>query len=353
MKKIKKSLVLAVTGSLFFVACSSDDDFTPVEIEPQAYENGILIANEGPFGDGTGTITFVSDDLSVVEQNIYKNVNGSDLGNVVNSLGFADDNAYIVANNSHRVMIADRYSFEKKDSIVSGLENPRHFVSDGSTRGYITAWGDAMDENDDYIAVIDLTTNTITTTIPVELGPERILNHGSNIYVAHEGAWGQNNLISVISGTSVTKTITVGDIPNSMVVVGDHLYVLGGGNPDYSGNETAGSITKIDLNSNEVIETFTFEETEHPSELVTDGINLYYNLNGKVYKTGLSSISLPEEAVIDGFFYRLQINNGLLYATDAKDYVSNGALYVYDLTSYSKIGEVPTGLIPGGIYFNN
>lgn len=353
MKKIKNSLLLAVTGSLFFVACSSDDDFTPTPVEPEAYENGILISNEGPFGNGTGTITFISDDFSVVEQDIYKKVNGSELGNIVNSMGFTDESAYIVVNNSHRVMIADRYSFEKTDSIVSGLENPRHFASNGSTRGYITAWGDSMDENDDYVAVIDLTTNTISTTIPVELGPEKILHHGSNMYVAHEGAWGQNNLISVISGTSVTKTITVGDIPNSMVVVGDHLYVLGGGNPDYSGNESAGSITKIDLTSNEVIETFTFEETEHPSELVTDGVNLYYTLNGSVYKTGLSSISLPGEPIIDGFFYRLEINNGLLYATDAKDYVSNGSLYVYDLTSYTKISEVATGLIPGGIYFND
>src|SRR5699024_6554266 len=110
--------------------------------------------------------------------------------------------------------------------------------------GYLTAWGDPMDENDDYVAVIDFTTNTVTTKIPVALGPERMATYGPNVYVAHEGAWGQNNLISVISGTSVIKTITVGDTPNSMVVLGSYLYVLGGGNPDYSGKETAGSITK-------------------------------------------------------------------------------------------------------------
>lgn len=351
MKKIKNFVMLTALGSFFFVACSSDDDFTPTEVEPEAYENGILITNEGPFGDGTGTITFVSDDFSTVEQNIYKKVNGSELGNIVQSMGFADDQAYIVVSNSHRVMIANRYSFEKTDSIVSGLENPRFFASNNNT-GYITAWGDPMDESDDYVAVVDLRTNTISSTISVPLGPERIINDGSTFYVAHQGAWGQNNLVSVISGNSVSKTITVGDVPNSMVIAGNYLYVLNGGNPDYSGNETAGSLSKIDLALNEVVETYTFGSTDHPSELVTDGVNLYYNLNGSVYKTAVSSISLPGEPVISGAFYKLAINDGFLYATDAGDYASSGKMYVYDLSSYTRIHEIETGIIPGGVYFN-
>src|SRR5690554_6994813 len=164
------------------------------------------------------------------------------------------------------------------------------------------------------------------------------------MYVAHAGGWGQNNLISVISGVSVEKTIIVGDVPNSMVVVGDYLYVLASGKPEYSGEETAGSLTKIDLNTHEIVEPQTFEVTQHPSQLVTDGVNLYYNLSGSVHKTEVASISVPGTSVIDRSFYTLAINDGMLFGTDAGDYASQGTLYVYDLATYGQIKEISTGI---------
>lgn len=353
MKSIKSYLLLFSFSTLFFVGCSSDDESsTPITPEPDAYENGILITNEGPFGDGSGTITFISNDFSIVEQNVYKNVNGSDLGNIVNGMGFAEGNAYIIANNSHKVMIADRYTFEAVDSIVDRLENPRHFAS-SNTRGYITNWGDPMDNNDDFVAVVDLRTNTITTTISVPFGPDKILEHNGKLYVAHQGGWGQNNLISVISGTSVESTLTVGDVPNSMVVVGDYLYVLGGGSPDYSGNETAGTLSKIDLNTNQVVDTYLFGATDHPSNLTADGTDLYYGLNGHVYKASTDFTSLPGTSIIDNSFYTMVAKNGKLYATDAGDFASRGSIYVYDLSNTATpIHEERTGIIPGGVYFN-
>ena len=352
MKSMKNYLIPFTVFTLLFASCSSDDDNNQPNPIPSDYEKGILITNEGPFNNGTGTITFVSEDFATVEQKIYKNVNGSDLGNIVQSMGFADSDAYIVVSNSQKIMIADRYTFEKKDSIVTGLENPRYFASNGLTKGYVTDWGDPMDDNDDYVAVIDLRTNTIATTISVPFGPEKILNHGNKLYVAHQGGYGHNNLISVISGNAVQSTITVGDVPSSMTVVGEYLYVLGSGNPDYSGNETAGSITKIDLASDQVVETYMFDTTDHPNELTADGSQLLYNLNGKVFKIDSSSVNLPGTPIIDGFFYAMEARNGMLYATDAGDFASRGNLYVYDLSNNQQVQDIQTGIIPGGIYFN-
>lgn len=337
--------------TLLFASCSKDDD-QPTQPTLADYEKGVLISNEGPFNNGSGTISFVSNDFATVEHKIYRKVNGSDLGNIVQSLGFSGSDAYIVVSNSQKIMIADRYTFEKKDSITSGLENPRYFASNGINQGYITDWGDPMDDSDDYVAVVDLRTNTISSVISVPFGPEKIVNYGNKIYVAHQGGYGFNNLISVISGNSVESTIAVGDIPNSMVILGDYLYVLGGGQPDYSGNETAGSLTKIDLATKQVVATDTFGINEHPSALTTDGSHLYYSLNGKIYKTDVSAISLPGNPIIDGFFYALEARNGLLYATDAGDYASRGKLLVYDLSTNQQIQDIQVGIIPGGIYFN-
>lgn len=352
--KFFKQIVYALSFALIFTACSSDDDHSSPE--PPAgdlpYQNGIFISNEGPFGNGSGTVTYISEDFSTVEQDIYYQVNRQNLGNIVQSMNLTGENAYIVVNNSQKVMIADRNTFEAKDSIVTGLENPRYFISNGQTKGYISDWGDPIDESDDYIAVVDLRTHEITTTIPVDFGPEKMLEHNSKIYVAHQGGYGHNNQISVISGLSVETTIRVGDAPESMVILNDNLYVLCSGKPDYTGNETPGSLVKIDLNSHEVTETFSFENTEHPELLTSDAGQLYYNLDGVVYRLNSESVSLPGEPVIEGFFYAMEAKDGKLYATDAKDYASRGSLYVYDLNSKQQIQEVQTGIIPGGIYFN-
>lgn len=347
-----KNLLTLTFLALFLASCSSDDNDQPQNISAD-YENGIFVTNEGPFNNGSGTVTFISQDFSTVEQKIYKKVNGSDLGNVVQSMGFSGGDAFIVVNNSQKIVIVDRYTFQKKDSIVTGLETPRYFASSSLNKGYISDWGDPNDSNDDYVAVVDLRTNTISSTIPVPFGPDKILNLNNKIYVAHSGGYGHNNLISVISGNSVQHTITVGDVPNSMVAVGDYLYIMGGGKPDYSGNETPGSIVKIDLATDEVLETYTFNISDHPSGLTADGSQLFYNLNGKVYKVNSNSVSLPGTPIVDGFFYSLEARNAMLYATDAGDYASRGRLLIYDLSTNQQVQDFQVGIIPGGIYFND
>lgn len=350
MKTMKK-IVFFAFATLLFVSCS-DDDSPQTEYVPEAFENGILITNEGPFNNGSGNITYVSDDYATVAQNIYRTVNGTELGNIVQSMGFSDDKAYIVVSNSAKIMIANRYTFQSVDSIKTGLDNPRYFVGTDSNKGYVSNWGDPNDNTDDYIAVVDLRTNTISTTIPVAFGPERMVSYNNKIYVAHQGAFGQNNLVSVISGNSVESTITVGDVPNSMVISGNTLYVLCGGNPSYAVTETAGSIVKIDLTTGQVSQTFTLGTTEHPTSLTMDGTNLFYSLDGKVYELDSSSITLPGTSIIDGFFYTLQAKDGKLYAADAKDYASKGSLLIYDLSTNQQIQDFQTGIVPGGIYFN-
>ena len=353
---IMKKLMFLTLTTLLLVSCSNDDDNSGDPVTPAgAYEKGILITNEGPFGNGSGTVSFISEDYSVLENNIFKTVNNSDLGNIVQSMGFLDEKAYIVVNNSQKIEIANRYTFERIDTIANGLNNPRYFVAKDGARAYVSNWGDPNDNTDDFIAVINLVNNSVSTTIPVDFGAERMVYNNNKLYVAHQGGYGQNNLISVIStsNNTVEKTITVGDVPNSMVIADDMLYVLCGGNPDYTGNETAGSMVTIDLANDEVVETNTLGDTQHPSSLTIDGTNLYYSLDGSVYETNTVTTTLPGTSVINGFFYTIEAHNGMLYATDAGDYASDGTLKVYDLSTNQMTQDFTVGIIPGGIYFND
>ncbi|TQO36098.1 hypothetical protein GQ41_0666 [Arenibacter algicola] len=334
-------------------SCSNDDE----EIqEPMGdYANGILVSNEGPFSNGTGTVTFISEDLSVVNNGIYKMTNDEDLGNVVQSIGFTENEAFIVANVSNKINVVNRYTFEKIASITDGLNNPRYFI-EANGKGYVTNWGDTADETDDFVAIINLQNYTVEGTISVILGPEAILAKDNTVYVAHQGAWGQNNKVSVINTTSneLIKTLTVGDVPNSMQLdASGNLWILASGKPAYTGDETAGVLTKINTGTNEVDDSFQFETTQHPSSLNLDAGILYYRLGDTVFEQSLSATSLNMETVLEGVsFYTMVVNNGRLYGTDAGDYASNGTLTVYDLNTELTIKALTVGIIPGGIYFN-
>ena len=187
--KLLKSITYLLIFAFLVTSCTQDDD--DVTLPLGDYEYGFLITNEGPFQNGSGTISFVSDDYSIVDHQIFNQVNSSDLGSIVQSMGFNDDHAYVVVNNSHKIEVVNRYTFESIATISDGLDNPRHFVSSGN-KGYVSNWGDPFDNSDDFIAVIDLDTNTVTSTIPVAFGPEKLIMANNDLYVAHQGGYGQD-----------------------------------------------------------------------------------------------------------------------------------------------------------------
>ncbi len=350
-----KQLVLALAAGFFFVACENDDN-TSGSLPLGDYENGILITNEGPFSNGTGTVSFISDDQMITDNEVYNKVNNADLGNVVQSMAFVGDKAYIIANVSNKITVVNRYTFEEIARIDSGLDNPRFFV-EANGKGYVTNWGDTGDETDDFIALINLETNSVDGTIPVDLGPEKLVANNSSIYVAHQGAFGQNNKVSVIdiATETVTTTITVGDVPKAILfdATGD-LWVLSAGKPSFSGTETAGQIDKVDTNANEVTDTYNFfAVTEHPNHLGIDGDRLYYSLDSSIYSISISNPITPTASDFDRVpSYAMVVEDGKLYTTDAKDFASNGSIAIYDLATKNELNTFDVGIIPGGVYFN-
>ena len=98
-----KTITYLVTFSFLVASCSQDDEGIPLPLG--AYEYGFLVTNEGPFQNGSGTVSFVSDDYLFVDNEIFNQVNSSDLGNIVQSMGFHGDQAYIVVNNSNKIEV--------------------------------------------------------------------------------------------------------------------------------------------------------------------------------------------------------------------------------------------------------
>jgi YVTN family beta-propeller protein len=355
--KLHKLILTAIAGSLLFVSCSDDD---AASNKPSGvYDNGTLILNQGGFGHGDASVSFLSDTLTV-ENNIYAGANGGALlGDTGQDIGLKGDLAYIVMNVSNTIEVVNRYTFVKVATISTQLDNPR-YIAFANGKGYVTNWGNGSDATDDYVAVIDLGTNTVTSKIAVAEGPERIIEENNKLYVTHKGGYGYGNTVTVInsSNNTIATTIPVGDVPNTLEVEDGKLYVMSEGVPSWGGTETAGKLNIINLSNNTVSKTIDFAAGAHPSNLVIEDSKIYYTIDNQVYVMGQSATTLPttplfttDEQGVYGI-YSFAVENNTIYVGDAGDYSSNGQVILYNLQGAMQ-HTFTVGVVPAGFYFND
>ncbi len=361
--RLKQLILTTAAAGILFTGCNNDDEGPVVpetDTDSPAYENGIIVVNEGGITNGNASVSFITDDLSEVKTDIFSTANDVDAwGDTAQSMAFDADLGYIVVSYSQKVEVVDRYTFKSITTIggpgKSEFLNPR-YMAIANGKGYVTNWGDTENPDDDFVAVVNLESNTVETKIPVGEGPERILAKDNSIYVALEGGYNFNTSVILIDATSdtVTDIIKVADAPNSLQLDAEgNLWVLSGGKPAYTEDETAGQLNKIDTANSTVTETFAFASTEHPGYLSYEDGSLYYTVAGSIFKMDASSTALPTEAIITGTsFYDMTVKDGKLYGANAKDFASNGAVEIYGLSDNSLVTTKEVGINPGSIYFN-
>lgn len=356
MKKFKLYLIFAI--SLFIVSCNSDDNGSPT-VEGD-FANGVFVLNEGGFTYANASVSFIST-TGEIRNDIFEAVNGRKLGDVAQSISFNGDLAYIVVNNSNTVEVVNRYTFKSVATIAGELYNPR-YIEFHNGKGYISNWGDGYVATDDFIAVVDLTSHSVTNKIPVPQGPERLVVEGSRLYIAQRGDYSYGNTISILdlNSQTITGSIEVADYPNGMVEDNGYLFVLCSGYYDWeNGNDTAGAMYKINLQNNQIVDQFGFETGIQPKFLQIENGNVYYVIGKDIYRTDVANIEPSASPFISTsgngmqILYGFNVDNGWIYACDAKDYQSNGELFVYSLAGNLESKYPISGIIPNGVYFND
>ncbi|MFI0428028.1 DUF5074 domain-containing protein [Mariniflexile sp. HMF6888] len=352
--KINKLTLFALAIGLIFTSCTSDND--PVDEIKGDYDNGILIMNEGNFNQGNASVSYVSNDYSTVENSVFYNVNSKLLGDTAQSIAFLDDLAYIVVGVSQKIELVDRYTFTSIATIDAGLVNPR-YMAFANGKGYVTDWGDGSNATDDVIAVIDLSTNTVESSIFVGEGPEQILAKDGKLFISHKGGWSTNNIISVIdTATNDVQTIVVNDVPDEMILneTGDLIVLSEGANQYWltPAVETAGAITKINTSNNSIISTLSFAEGLHPSLMAYSDGKLYYQVSSKIYSMTDSATSLPTESIISDSFYGMAVNNNTFYGVKTDFSAGTGEILIYDLSTKSLNTTKTLKVGASKIYFN-
>ena len=309
---------MSIAGDNGYIMVNGSSKIEVVSVGVSSYSNGYFVTNEGNFGTGNGSISFVTSE-GTVENNVFASM--------------------------HHV------------ATIEGLSSPRYMAKVSGSKAYVTDWGI------NGVQVIDLTTNTISPTITCGTGPEGIaVSNGCFAYVCNVGGWGLDNTVSVIdvATDAVVTTLTVGDKPNSVQVdVNGAVWVLTGGYTEYDAawnvvSETAGNLVKIVGNTIEA--TYAFAVGNHPEDLVINdaGTTLYYSDGSwtkAVYSFQISDTDLSSTPVINKSFYGLGSANGYIYGTDAVDYTQQGWSFRYTENG-SLVDSVQVGVIPGGYCFN-
>jgi hypothetical protein len=360
--KIFKTLIAIAIVGMMNVSCKRE----PEPIPPRGdYDGGYVVLNEGQFMHDNASVSFVSEDLSEIEDSVFYKVNNELLGDVAQSAFTTDEKFYFVINNSDKIVVADRWEMDKKGIITSYIKSPRYMIRVSDRFAVVSNWGVVFDQNwqdvhDDYLAWVDLENDVVTDTLHVATGPEKMLFHGGKLYVSVPGVSASNNKVLVIDPAARTQIgeITVGDRPQAIVEADDKVWVICSGNAAWTGNETAGKLVKINPATDTVEQTFDLAQTEHPKFMVENDDYLYILAGHKLYKVSISSPVFDNSTValdLTGTVqtpYGLQIHDDKLFVTDAVDYASPGKVYVFDLDNMNQIAELTAGYLPNNIIPN-
>jgi len=354
MNQIKHIFRLLIVF-LLFSGCTKD----PTKIPPAGYtfNDGVLIANEGTYGSGTGTVSFINRDGSVLKHNIFQESNYSQpLGNVVQSISTIGDQTYIVINNANRVEVVNKYSFVSMASIEN-VDSPRFILNVNSNKAYVSSW-------DGKIKVLDTDLNLVTKEIEASSGQERMLKVDNHAWILNQGGLGIDSTITIvnISSDEVIETIQV--FPQPTGICEDKngmIWVMCSGRLDYHPDGASeGHLIGINKVNYSIERDLIFPDNQHhPLQLQinNNGDVLYY-----IYPGGLSQLSIDNENIslnpfieYSGTFYSFGYDpkDHKIYAADALDFSQSGRVFVYDAFSGEELYTFRAGVIPTHFYFSN
>ncbi|MGO4710392.1 YncE family protein [Chryseobacterium sp. 2TAF14] len=335
---------------LFSISCTSDYE----EIIPEInYNNGFLITNEGNFGTPNADVTFVTKDLSLMQNDIYKTKNNNEnLGDVLQTMTFNNDKAYLLLNSSNRITVVDRVTFKKTGEITAQLNNPRYMaVANGNL--YVT--------NDQFgagkfVNVYKLSDNSFVKKIDFATTStvEGIVEAGGNIYVQNTNAFNPGTTLTKIntSTNTIDSQIQVpnGNNINKIISYNNSVYAITEGAPN-------SYIHQIPA-SGAAITTTTLTGIEKATNLQIDGGRFYFSSKNKIYSMAMNATTSPTSPLItavDGgdYFtlYGFSVIDGRIFTVDVKGFTAASEITVYT-TAGTAISKFTAGMGANGIYKN-
>lgn len=375
--------ILCVVVLTAIISCREDElvvpteyDILPFDTDVNANPVGIYLLNEGNMGSNKASIDFVDFKNAYYVRNMYAERNPTvikELGDVGNDIQIYGSKIYAVINCSHKVEVMDAKTLIRIGQI--DIPNCRYIKFDKGY-AYVSAYVGpvAIDPDAQLGAVykVDTATLAIKGKCTVGYQPDELEIIGDYIYVANSGGYRvpkYDFTVSVVEMYSMTQVEKIPVGINLHRIRADkygRLWVTSRGNYG-SIRSKMFVLEKEGRFSRKMVVTDTLDIP--CSEMCIKGDSLYFysvEWNNKAEKNmityGIIDIT-TKQLVTDHFItdgteadieipYGINVNpiNGDIYVTDAKNYVSSGALHCYNKFGKKK-WSVRTGDIPAHMTF--
>jgi YVTN family beta-propeller protein len=337
-------------------SCDNKDDFGEINTQGSKYNagDGVFILNEGNFGQGNGSLSFLRFDSSKIENDIFFQTNNRPLGDVPFSMSIIGENAWIAVNNSAKIEIVALKDLSQV-ATIEGFSSPRFILEVAENKAYVS------DLYGDEISVLDTKNYSISGKISLGYSSEQMVLANDLVFVAFWSNYAfpafENNKVFIINPANdqLTDSIEVGKEPNSMVVDKNmKIWVLCSGG---FMNEEIPTLQQINPETLEVKVIFTFGDIQSsPSSLCINGTrDTLFFINSGIYRMSIAENKVPELPLIpeqEHLYYQISVDpkTSDIYATDAIDYQQNGLILRYKPDG-TFIDFHHAGIIPGQMIF--
>lgn len=368
--------------TLFLAGCRHDELVVPTEYDiindvPDSDTSirGFYLVNEGNMGSNKCTLDYFDYFTGLYARNFYAERNPNvikELGDVGNDIGIYGSKLYVVVNCSHKVEVLDSRTGTRLGQV--DIPNCR-YVRFYRDKAYVSSYvGPVLIDPDapkGAVYEVDTTSLKVTRKVSVGYQPEEMEIVDDYMYVANSGGYRVPNYDNTVSVIQMVDFKQVQQIPvgiNLHRLKKDRynkLWVTSRG--DYQSRPSRMYVLDKRRGYNQMIVTDTLPFGV--SNMAIRGDSLYFYSTEWNNYTQSNTITygivdvrtkrlVSHNFITDGTEKEITIPYGIavhpetgdILVTDAKNYVSSGTLYCFDLLGRRK-WSVRTGDIPAHITF--
>lgn len=393
---------LCVIAAIFLlVGCREPEEIVPEQViklqdsmtvEEKAASNylGFYLLNEGNMGSNKSTLDYMDLTTGEYHRNIFAERNphvARELGDVGNDIGIYGSKLYAVINCSHFVEVMDARTATHIGMV--SIPNCRYLCFHGGY-AYVTSYAGPVQIDPNarpgYVAKIDTATLQVVDTCVVGYQPDEIVRVGNKLYVANSGGYRgatMENESSDQASQRYDRTVSVIDIATFKVIKpinvainlhrlevdADSSFIYVSSRGDYY------DIPSRTLIIDPVVDVCVGEVQAMNggplacTNITRHGDSLYlysteWSWHGEkntityaIINTQTQSV-VTEHFITDGTEKNIEVpygiavhpENGCIYVTDAKNYVTPGTLHCYTPDG-QRLWSVTTGDIPAHFVF--
>lgn len=351
MKTNLITLFSALTIAVAFSSCKRDEPApsTPTAIRTFAPGEGIFVLNEGGFTAGNSSISYYATagaDAGNTFNDLFRKANNVPLGDVAQTEVLINNQLYVVVNNSGKVVVMNPHTLFITKTIT-GLAGPRNILAVNSSVALITQM------YSDQIAILDLSTNTISGYINLGVTSEALVMTAGKIFVSSLESDKLYALSDANPNTVIDSSVTIVRGGNSMVTDNNgKIWILSYGSYFPS---LAGGLFRVNPSALQVEASMPLTTSDFATHLCTNpaGDSLFF-LNFSIYRMSVNDVVLPSTGFISGVghsFYTIGLcpNTSNFFAGDAVDYVQSGLIFRYNgagsQTDVDTVGVIPNSFL--------